>query len=125
VPARQIGRWLGYQGMGFAVASVIGPVVGGLFVDHLSWRWAFYINVPFGLLGIALIASELRIPYRRLPHALDWQGSLLLMTALACFVIVATLGGTDFSWMSGRAVGLIVAVVVVTVAFVWRERQAS
>ena len=125
VPARQIGRWLGYQGMGFAVASVIGPVVGGLFVDHLSWRWAFYINVPFGVLGIALIASQLRIPYRRLPHALDWLGSLLLMIALACFVIVATLGGTEFSWRSGRAVGLVVAVLVVGAAFVWRERRAS
>ena len=53
VPARQLGRWLGYQGALFAVASLIGPLTGGLFVDHLSWRWAFYVNLPFAAISVA------------------------------------------------------------------------
>ena len=124
VPARQIGRWLGYSGVAFAVASVIGPVVGGLFVDHLSWRWAFYINVPIGILGMVMVMLHLRVPYKRLPHALDWQGSLLLMGALTSFVVVATIGGTDFAWTSAKALALIAAVAVFGVLFIARERQA-
>jgi EmrB/QacA subfamily drug resistance transporter len=125
VPARQLGRWLGYQGIAFAVASVIGPVVGGLFVDHLNWRWAFTINIPFGLVGIGLIASQLRIPYRRLEHAIDWAGSALLGAALVAFIVLTSLGGNDFGWFSGRAVGLAVAAAVCTLAFVARERRAE
>jgi EmrB/QacA subfamily drug resistance transporter len=124
VPARQLGRWLGYQGIAFAVASVIGPVVGGLFVDHLSWRWAFTINVPFGLLGIGLVASQLHIPYRRLEHAVDWAGSALLGGALVAFIVLTSLGGHDFSWVSATALGFVVAVAAFTVAFVARERRA-
>jgi EmrB/QacA subfamily drug resistance transporter len=124
VPARQLGRWLGYQGMAFAVASVIGPIVGGLFVDHLSWRWAFTINVPFGALGIGLIASQLRIPYRRLEHAIDWAGSALLGGALVAFIVLATLGGRDVSWVSPTTVAFLAAVVVFTAAFIARERRA-
>jgi EmrB/QacA subfamily drug resistance transporter len=125
VPARQLGRWLGYQGIAFAVASVVGPVVGGLFVDHLSWRWAFTINIPFGFLGIGLIASQLQIPYQRLEHAIDWAGSALLGGALVAFIVLTSLGGLDFSWLSGRALAFTVAIVVCTLAFVARERRAE
>lgn len=124
VPARQLGRWLGYQGIAFAVASVIGPVVGGLFVDHLSWRWAFTINIPFGFLGIGLIASQLHLPYRRLEHAIDWAGSALLGIALVGFIVLTSLGGHDFSWVSGTAVAFVVGIAVFTAAFVARERRA-
>lgn len=123
-PARQLGRWLGYQGIVFAGASVIGPVAGGLFVDHLSWRWAFYINVPFGLLGIALVALHLRVPYRRLPHALDWPGALLLVGALTSFVVVASVGGHDFGWVSATTAALIATFVLLGAAFIARQRRA-
>ena len=73
VPARQLGRWLGYQGVIFAVASAVGPIVGGLFVEHLSWRWAFFVNLPIGLVAATIVATRLRLPYRRIPHALDWR----------------------------------------------------
>ena len=62
VPARELGRWLGYQGMIYAIASVVGPIVGGLFVDHLSWRWAFLVNLPVGLVAVAIVATRLRLP---------------------------------------------------------------
>src|SRR5205814_5828898 len=122
VPARQVGRWLGYQGIAFAVASVIGPTVGGLFVDHLSWRWAFTINLPLGTLGIVVLATQMDVPYRRLPHAIDWMGAALLGLALACFIVLTTLGGRDFAWISGRTALFIVGVAVLGGAFVLWER---
>jgi len=64
IPARQLGRYLGYQGAMFAVASVAGPLVGGLFVDHIGWRWAFFINLPLGLVAAVLIWWWVRVPYR-------------------------------------------------------------
>ena len=124
VPARQLGRWLGYQGVIYAVASAIGPVVGGLFVDHLSWRWAFLINLPIGLLAATIVATKLRLPYRRIAHSLDWQGALLLTSGLALFVLVATLGGHEIPWASPRAAGAIALLALLGTGFIRRERRA-
>jgi EmrB/QacA subfamily drug resistance transporter len=124
VPARQLGRWLGYQGVIYAVASAVGPVVGGLFVEHLSWRWAFFINLPVGAVSIAIVATKLRLPYRRVPHAIDWSGSLLLTTGLALFVVLATLGGREVPWGSAPAGVAMAGVVVLGALFLRRERRA-
>jgi EmrB/QacA subfamily drug resistance transporter len=124
IPARQLGRYMGYQGLAFAVASVLGPVLGGLFVDHLSWRWAFYINVPFGLLAVGIIATQLRVAYRRLPHAVDWLGAALLMVGLAAFIVLSSTGGTDFGWTSGTAITYAAVIVAATTAFWFWERRA-
>ena len=124
VPARKLGRWLGYQGMIYAVASVLGPVVGGLFVDHLSWRWAFFINLPVGLLAMAIVVVNLDVPRRRVEHQVDYAGAVLLTTALSCLVLLATLGGVDFGWTSVEASLLALGLVALLVAFVRRERRA-
>ncbi|HMJ78872.1 MAG TPA: MFS transporter, partial [Iamia sp.] len=124
VPARQLGRWMGYQGVIFAIASVSGPLVGGFFVDHLSWRWAFLINIPVGAISMAIVATKLKLPYRRVPHALDWPGSALLASALACLVLVATLGGREVPWGSMRMVALVAGAVALAVLFVRREGRA-
>ena len=81
VPARNLGRWLGYQGVIFAIASLIGPFVGGLFVDHLSWRWAFFVNLPVGLISAGIVAGFLHLPVRRVRHKLDYAGAALLTSA--------------------------------------------
>jgi EmrB/QacA subfamily drug resistance transporter len=124
IPARLLGRWMGYQGLVYAVASVIGPVVGGLFVDHLSWRWAFYINLPLGLIAFVVIMRWLRVPYARSMHNLDWLGALLSMILLAAFIVLASLGGTDFGWSSGRAIAFAAVIVVALVLFLLREQRA-
>lgn len=124
VPARQLGRWLGYQGVIYAVASAIGPVIGGLFVEHLSWRWAFLINLPIGLLAAAIVATRLRLPYRRVPHAIDWSGSVLLTSGLALFVLLATLGGREIPWGSSRSILAGAGLVMLASLFIARERRA-
>jgi EmrB/QacA subfamily drug resistance transporter len=125
VPARQLGRWLGYQGVMFAVASVAGPLVGGLFVDHIGWRWAFYINLPLGLFAAALVWLSVQVPYRRIPHAFDWLGSALLTAALVGFALVATLGGRDLSWTSPLTALLAIASLAAGVTLVRWERRAA
>lgn len=125
VPARQLGRWLGYQGVIYAVASAIGPVVGGLFVEHLSWRWAFLINFPIGLLAATIVSTRLRLPYRRIPHSIDWSGSLLLTSGLALFVLLATLGGHAIRWWSSQSNAAALGIVTISVLFIRRERRAS
>jgi len=108
----------------FAVASAIGPVVGGLFVEHLSWRWAFLINLPIGLMAALIVATKLRIPYRRVPHAIDWSGSALLTSALALFVLLATLGGREIPWDSARAIAAAAGIALLAALFVRQERRA-
>jgi EmrB/QacA subfamily drug resistance transporter len=124
VPARQLGRWMGYQGVIYAVSSVSGPLVGGLFVEHLSWRWAFLVNLPVGAVSMAIVATRLRVPYRRIPHALDWPGALLLASGLGCLVVVTSLGGREVPWASFRLVGLVAGAIGLAVLFVRRERRA-
>lgn len=124
VPARKLGRWLGYQGIIYAAASVLGPVVGGLFVDHLSWRWAFFINLPVGLLAMAIVVGNLHVPRRRVEHQLDYAGAALLTLTLCCLVLLTTLGGVDFGWTSPTAGVLGLALVILFGAFIRQERRA-
>lgn len=124
IPARQLGRWMGYQGVAFAVSSVAGPLVGGLFVDHLSWRWAFFVNLPVGLISAVIVATKVPSSRRRVVHSIDWAGSLLLAAALSALMLVATLGGETFGWTSPQLIALAIAVPVLGFAFVRRQLVA-
>ncbi|HEX6310273.1 MAG TPA: MFS transporter, partial [Acidimicrobiia bacterium] len=125
VPARQLPRWLGYQGAIFAVSSIVGPLAGGLFVDQLTWRWAFYVNVPIAALAFVVVGATLHLPYRRLPHAMDYAGAGLLTGALVCFVVATTAAGGDAPPPAALLVALAAGVAALVVLFVWRERRAS
>jgi EmrB/QacA subfamily drug resistance transporter len=125
IPARSLGRWLGYQGAIFAAASLVGPLAGGLFVDHLTWRWAFYVNLPFALASIFIVATRLHYPYKPIRHALDVAGAALITLALACVVLAASVGGRTNEWGSPGVVGLALAAVALAAAFVARERRAA
>jgi MFS family permease len=115
---------LGYQGAIFVAAGIAGPLVGGLFVDHLSWRWAFYANLPLIAVSMVIVGTRLRIPYRRIPHAIDVAGSLLLTGTLASLVLLASQGGDEFAWASPAALALVTLAALLGVAFVMRERSA-
>ncbi|MFI7497495.1 MFS transporter [Streptomyces sp. NPDC049687] len=125
VPPRERGRYQGMFGAVFGATSVLGPLLGGLFTEHLSWRWVFYVNLPVGVVALAVIATALRIPRKETRHVIDYLGTLLIASVATCLVLVASLGGTTWDWGSPQIVGLAVLGVVLAVAFVAVERKAA
>ncbi|MFB9353017.1 MDR family MFS transporter [Streptomyces heliomycini] len=125
VPPRERGRYQGLFGAVFGTTSVLGPLLGGLFTEHLSWRWVFYVNLPVGIVALAVIAAVLHIPRRRTKHVIDYLGTFLIASVATCLVLVASLGGTTWDWASPQIIGLAVLGALLAVAFVAVERRAA
>ncbi len=95
VSPRDRGRYQGIFGAVFGVSSVAGPLIGGFLVDNASWRWIFYVNMPIGIVALAVIAVALRVPEQRREARIDVLGTILLSLAAGCFVLATSLGGAD------------------------------
>ena len=124
VPPRDRGKYQGIFGAVFGLASIAGPLLGGFFTTHLTWRWIFYINLPLGLAALVTIAATLPTSARRTPHSIDFAGAGLLAVVLSSIILVADLGGSTFAWTSPATLGLVALAVTSLVAFILVERRS-
>ena len=125
IPPRERGRYQGYFGAVFGVSTIIGPLLGGFFVDNLSWRWIFYVNLPIGIVALGVIAIAFRAPTDVRRHDMDYLGATLLAADLTAIVLFTSLGGTTWAWGSPQILGLIALSIVLLPAFIVVERRAA
>ncbi len=125
VPPRQRGKYQGYFGAVFAVSSVVGPLLGGLFTDHLSWRYVFYINLPIGLIATIAIQTRLHLPVRKTEHKIDFAGAGLLAASVTSLLLATVWGGVTYPWSSGEIIGLFAASAISGLLFIWHEGRAA
>ena len=123
VSPRQRGRYIGYLAATWAFASVIGPLVGGFIVDTTSWRWVFLMNLPVGLIALAIISSALRLTTVRRQSRIDIVGAMLLVIGVGLLLLSLVWGGTAYTWQSPVIVSLIASGTFVTAAFLWWETR--
>ncbi len=125
VSPRERGRYVGLFGAVFGVASIVGPLLGGVFVDNLTWRWIFYINVPIGIIALIVVASQVPGKLRRVHHVIDYAGTAVLALAATSFILLTSLGGTTYGWNTAPIWILGAGGVLLVGVFVLVERRAT
>src|SRR3954466_579889 len=125
IPPRDRGRYQGFFGAVFGVSTVVGPLLGGFFVDSLSWRWIFYVNLPLGLLALGVIAVTFRAREVHVRHRIDYLGGAVLAAGLTAIVLYTSLGGHEQPWGAPGMVALLLAGVALLGLFALVERRAA
>jgi EmrB/QacA subfamily drug resistance transporter len=125
IAPRDRGKYQGFFGAVFGVSTVIGPLLGGFFVDNLSWRWIFYVNLPLGLVALAVIGPAFQSTSEHVHHRIDYLGAAVLTAGLSAIVLFTSLGGTSYAWSSPLIVALIVIGAAMLVLFPFVEARAA
>jgi len=124
VPLRDRGRYQAFIVTAFAGGAGVGPLLGGLIVDHASWRWIFYVNAPFGALALTVVFTMMRNPARGDRRPIDWLGAALLAAASALLMLGLLWGGRSFAWSSATEVATLAGAALAWVGFAFAERRA-
>jgi EmrB/QacA subfamily drug resistance transporter len=126
VPASERGKYLGPLGGIFGLAAVAGPLLGGFFVDHLTWQWAFYINIPIGIAAFLIAIFALRLPSKRATQPIDWLGVVFLSAATTCLIFFTDMGGDkEVGWGSWITWAWGLGLLVAASLFVFTESRAA
>ncbi|MGV9242732.1 MDR family MFS transporter [Streptomyces sp. NPDC003710] len=125
IPPRERGKYQGMMAGVMALAMIGGPLVGGTITDHWGWRWAFYINLPLGVVALLAISAVLHLPRKRAKARIDYLGAALLTVGITSIVLVTTWGGSEYAWTSARIMELIGIGVATLVGFVFWQTKAA
>ncbi|WP_344686971.1 MDR family MFS transporter [Blastococcus jejuensis] len=124
VSPRERGRYQGYIGSVFGIATVAGPLLGGFLVEHLSWRWTFWVGIPVGIAALIVTERVLQLPFPRTRHAIDWLGAFFIVASVSALLLMLSLGGKEFAWNSPWTYVLAAVAAVMLALAVWQERRA-
>jgi EmrB/QacA subfamily drug resistance transporter len=125
IPPRERGRYQGYFGAVFGVASVAGPLLGGWFTDGPGWRWIFYVNLPVGIAALVITSMSLKLPTVRREHTLDYLGAGLIVASVSSLLLYLDWAGKEYGWFAAGPLALLIAAVAMTVLFVMVEQRAA
>ncbi|MEU9042342.1 MULTISPECIES: MDR family MFS transporter [unclassified Kitasatospora] len=125
VPPRDRGKYQGMFAAVMALATIGGPLVGGFITDHLSWHWTFYINLPLGVVALAVVIVTLKLPKVRSTAKIDYLGAILLTTGITSLVLITTWGGQQYAWGSKQILGLAALAAASLIAFCYVEQRVE
>src|SRR6266567_4395167 len=125
ISPRERGKYQGMMGASFGLASIVGPAAGGFITQYYSWRWLFFVNLPFAALTLLVVAVYMHVPNERRKHSIDVAGSVTLSLGVSAVLLATVWGGSQFAWDSWPIIGLYSAGAVLLIAFAWFETRAE
>ncbi|MER7176796.1 MDR family MFS transporter, partial [Streptomyces mesophilus] len=125
IAPRERGRYSGYLGATFAVATVGGPLLGGVITDHWGWRWCFYVGVPFAIIALVVLQKTLKLPVTKRKVKVDWTGAFLISAAVSLLLIWVTFAGDKYDWMSWQTGAMVGGSLALIALFLFTETKAS